>query len=62
VTFTITVPAGLIVSPTGGSLTSGQTVTITVTAPNPPPPASFTLMLNPGELTVTVNDPPVGVT
>jgi len=61
VTFTITVPAGLIVSPTGGSLTSGQSVTITVTAdPNNPPPFTSTLTLNPGGLTVTVLYPPSG--
>jgi hypothetical protein len=57
----ITVPAGLIVSPTAGSLTSGQTVTITVTADagNPPPYIS-TLTLDPGGLTVTVRYPPSG--
>jgi hypothetical protein len=59
VTFTITVPAGLIVSPSAGSLTSGQTVTITVTADaNNPPPFTSTLTLNPGGLTVTVLYPP----
>jgi RNA polymerase sigma factor (sigma-70 family) len=61
VTFTITVPAGLIVSPTGGSLTSGQTVTVTVTADaNNPPPFTSVLTLNPGGLTVTVLYPPSG--
>jgi hypothetical protein len=61
VTFTITVPAGLIVSPTDGSLTSGQTMPITVTAdPNNPPPFTSTLTLDPGGLTVTVLYPPSG--
>jgi hypothetical protein len=61
VTFTITVPTGLIVTPSAGSLTSGQTVPITVTADaNNPPPFISTLTLNPGGLTVTVRYPPSG--
>jgi hypothetical protein len=31
-----------------------------VTAPSNPPPFSFTLTLNPGGVTVTVNYPPEG--
>jgi len=55
------VPAGLNVSQTDGSLTSGQTIPITVTAdPNNPPPFTSTLTLNPGGLTVTVLYPPSG--
>jgi len=61
VSFTITVPAGLIVNQSAGSLTSGQTVTITVTADaNNPPPFISTLTLDPGGLTVTVRYPPSG--
>jgi hypothetical protein len=54
VTFTITVPQGLTVSPTSGSLAAGESIPITVTDQNNPPPSSFPLTLSPGPVTVTV--------
>jgi RNA polymerase sigma factor (sigma-70 family) len=61
VTFTITVPQGLIVSPSSGSLSAGQSVTITVTADaENPPPFTSTLTVDPGAVTVTVLYPPSG--
>jgi RNA polymerase sigma factor (sigma-70 family) len=54
--FSITVPKGLSVSPSSGSLKAGQSITIIVTAdkPNGPPAKSSTLTLSPGGGTVTV--------
>ncbi len=61
VAFTITVPQGLTVSPSSGSLTKGQSRTVTVTAdPTNPPPFMSALTLNPGGATVTVRYPPSG--
>jgi RNA polymerase sigma factor (sigma-70 family) len=61
VSFTITGPAGLSVSPASGTLAAGQTVTVTVTAVgNGPPMFINDLTVNPGALTVEVDYPPEG--
>jgi hypothetical protein len=61
VSFTITGPTGLSVSPASGNLASGQTVTITVTAVgNGPPFFVNDLTVNPGGQTVEVDFPPEG--
>jgi RNA polymerase sigma factor (sigma-70 family) len=50
VSFTITGPTGLSVSPASGNLAAGQTVTITVTAVDPGPPSfNNTLTVDPGQ-------------
>jgi hypothetical protein len=60
VAFGITVPPGLIVSPSAGSLNAGQSIIVTVTAnPNSPPPFSSVLTVSPGQ-TVTIRYPPSG--
>jgi hypothetical protein len=65
VTFTITVPPsaadGLSVSPSTGSLKTGQSATVTVTViGNGPPTFTTELTLSPGGGTVTVQYPPRG--
>ncbi len=62
VKYQITDPAaGLVVSPSSGSLASGRTVTVTVTAPAAAGLAYLTdLTVNPGGLTVVVLYPPRG--
>jgi hypothetical protein len=61
VTFTITGPNGLSVSPASGKLAAGQSVTVTVTAVgNGPPLFVNDLTVNPGALTVEVEYPPEG--
>jgi RNA polymerase sigma factor (sigma-70 family) len=61
VSFTITGPTGVSVSPASGKLAAGKTVTVTVTAVgNGPPKFANTLTVNPGGLTVTVDYPPKG--
>jgi RNA polymerase sigma factor (sigma-70 family) len=61
VSFTITGPAGVSVSPASGKLAAGKTVTVTVTAVgNGPPKFVNTLTVNPGGLTVTVDYAPEG--
>jgi RNA polymerase sigma factor (sigma-70 family) len=61
VSFTITGPTGVSVSPASGKLAAGKTVTVTVTAVgNGPPKFTNTLTVNPGGLTVTVDYPPKG--
>jgi hypothetical protein len=61
VSFTITVPTGLSVTPASGDLPAGQTITVTVTtAGNGPPMFMNFLTVDPGPLTVQVNYPPKG--
>jgi RNA polymerase sigma factor (sigma-70 family) len=61
VSFTITGPTGLSVSPASGNLANGGTVTITVTAVgNGPPMFINDLTVDPGALTVEVDYPPEG--
>jgi hypothetical protein len=61
VSFSITVPQGLSVNQSSGSLPAGQSITITVTAdPNNPPPFISTLTVDPGPVSVTVRYPPSG--
>jgi RNA polymerase sigma factor (sigma-70 family) len=61
VSFSITGPTGLSVSPASGNLASGQTVTITVTAVgNGPPFFVNDLTVNPGGQSVEVDFPPEG--
>ncbi len=61
VTFAITVPQGLIVSPSSGSLKAGQSITVTVTVnPNNPPPFSSVLTFSPSTVPVTILYPPSG--
>jgi RNA polymerase sigma factor (sigma-70 family) len=61
VSFTITGPTGLNISPASGDLTSGETVTVTVTAVgNGPPDFVNDLTVDPGGLTVQVDYPPKG--
>jgi RNA polymerase sigma factor (sigma-70 family) len=61
VSFSITGPAGLTISPASGDLTSGETVTINVTATgNGPPNFINDLTVDPGGLTVQVDYPPEG--
>jgi hypothetical protein len=61
VSFTITGPTGLSISPASGDLTSGDTVTVTVTAVgNGPPDFVNDLTLDPGGLSVQVDYPPEG--
>ncbi len=61
VTFTMTAPQGLSLSPQSGSLAAGQSVTVTVTAVgNGPPSFSTSLSVDPGPVTVTILYPPSG--
>jgi hypothetical protein len=61
VSFAITGPTGLTISPASGDLTAGETVTVTVTAVGNGPPAFINdLTLDPGGLTVQVDYPPKG--
>jgi RNA polymerase sigma factor (sigma-70 family) len=61
VSFTITGPTGVSVSPASGKLAAGKTVTVTVTAVgNGPSKFANTLTVNPGGLTVTVDYAPKG--
>ena len=59
--FSITGPTGLTISPASGDLTSGETVTVTVTAVgNGPPDFINDLTVDPGALSVQVDYPPKG--
>ena len=61
VSFSITGPTGLTISPASGDLTAGETVTVTVTAVgNGPPDFINDLTVDPGGLTVQVDYPPKG--
>jgi RNA polymerase sigma factor (sigma-70 family) len=61
VSFTITGPTGLSISPASGDLTAGETVTVTVTAVgNGPPDFINDLTVDPGDQTVQVDYPPKG--
>jgi RNA polymerase sigma factor (sigma-70 family) len=61
VSFAITGPTGLTISPASGDLTAGETVTVTVTAVGNGPPAFINdLTVDPGGLTVQVDYPPKG--
>jgi hypothetical protein len=61
VSFTITGPAGVSVSPASGKLAAGKTVTVTVTAIGNGPPKFITdLTVDPGGLTVEIEYPPEG--
>jgi RNA polymerase sigma factor (sigma-70 family) len=61
VSFTITGPTGLTITPASGDLPSGDTVTVTVTAVgNGPPDFVNDLTVDPGGLTVQVDYPPKG--
>ena len=61
VSFSITGPTGLSISPASGDLTSGETVTVTVTAVgNGPPDFINDLTVDPGALSVQVDYPPEG--
>jgi len=61
VSFTITGPTGLSISPASGDLAAGHTVTVTVTAVGNGPPAFMNeLAVNPGGESVEVEYPPEG--
>jgi RNA polymerase sigma factor (sigma-70 family) len=61
VSFSITGPTGLSISPASGDLAAGQTVTVTVTAVGNGPPAFVNeLAVNPGGESVEVEYPPKG--
>jgi RNA polymerase sigma factor (sigma-70 family) len=61
VSFAITGPTGLTISPASGDLTAGETVTVTVTAVGNGPPAFINdLAVDPGGLAVQVDYPPKG--
>jgi RNA polymerase sigma factor (sigma-70 family) len=61
VSFAITGPTGLTISPASGDLTAGETVTVTVTAVGNGPPAFINdLTVDPGGLSVQVDYPPKG--
>ena len=61
VSFAITGPTGLTISPASGDLTAGETVTVTVTAVGNGPPAFVNdLTVDPGGLSVQVDYPPKG--
>jgi RNA polymerase sigma factor (sigma-70 family) len=61
VSFAITGPTGLTISPATGDLTAGETVTVTVTAVGNGPPAFINdLTVDPGGLSVQVDYPPKG--
>jgi RNA polymerase sigma factor (sigma-70 family) len=61
VSFSITGPTGLTISPASGDLTAGETVTVTVTAVgNGPPDFINDLTVDPGALSVQVDYPPKG--
>jgi RNA polymerase sigma factor (sigma-70 family) len=61
VSFSITGPTGLTISPASGDLTEGETLTVTVTAVGNGPPAFINdLTVDPGGLTVQVDYPPKG--
>jgi len=61
VSFAITGPTGLTISPASSDLTAGETVTVTVTAVGNGPPAFINdLTVDPGGLTVQVDYPPKG--
>jgi len=61
VSFTITGPAGLSISPASGDLGDGDTVTVTVTAVEPGPSQFMNeLTVNPGDQSVEVEYPPKG--
>jgi hypothetical protein len=61
VSFSISGPAGLTISPASGDLTAGESITVTVTAVGNGPPAFINdLTVDPGGLTVQVDYPPKG--